>query len=62
MGPGDIQFVDLQHHRSTLGAWQMEYMPAKNDAETLAKVANKQTESEFSARPVRPVQESQAAA
>ena len=40
----------------------MEYMPAKNDAETLAKLANKQTESEFRARTVPPVQESQAAA
>ena len=40
----------------------MEYMLAKNDAEALAKLANKQTESEFSARPVPPVEESQAAA
>ena len=49
-------------HRHGSDQTPMEYMQAKNEAEALAKIANKQMESEFSARPVPPAQESQAAA
>ena len=53
-------------HRHGSDQTPMEYMHAKAEADALAKQTNKQTdretESEFGARPVPPAQESQAAA